>query len=78
MRPVAVLRLEDLLLRRARLGLWRPSRVPELLPQLRPLLTQQLGWDRRRWKREETELFSALEGWSVSGIRRLDHLVGDR
>ncbi|MGB6002604.1 MAG: hypothetical protein WBI00_19160, partial [Thermoanaerobaculia bacterium] len=72
----AVLHLEDLLLRRARVGLWSPARVPELLPLLRPLFAQQLGWDRRRWRREETQLQSALEGWSVAGIRRNDHLVG--
>ena len=73
----AVLHLEDLLLRRARVGLWSPARVPELLPPLRPLFAQQLGWDRRRWKREETQLQSALEGWSVAGIRRNDQLAGE-
>ncbi|TNF73040.1 MAG: hypothetical protein EP299_08875, partial [Acidobacteria bacterium] len=72
----AVLHLEDLLLRRARVGLWSPARVPELLPQLRLLFAQHLGWDRRRWKREETQLQSALEGWSVAGIRHHDHLAG--
>jgi glycerol-3-phosphate dehydrogenase len=71
----AVLHLEDLLLRRARVGLWNPARVPELLPLLRPLFAQQLGWNRHRWRREETQLQSALEGWSVAGIRRHDHLA---
>ena len=39
----AVLHLEDLLLRRVRLGMWDPETAVALLPALRPVLRRELG-----------------------------------
>ena len=66
----AVLRLEDLLLRRVRIGMWRPSAIDELLPGLEPLVREELGWDGPRWRGETEALHRALEGWTLAGIRR--------
>jgi glycerol-3-phosphate dehydrogenase len=64
----AVLRLEDLLLRRARVGLWEPALARELMPLLRPLFQQELGWDGARWEREEEACSAALSAWSPEGV----------
>jgi glycerol-3-phosphate dehydrogenase len=65
----AVLHLEDLLLRRARVGLWEPERARELVPFLRVLFTQELGWDNARWASEEAGFAQALEAWTPEGVR---------
>ncbi len=65
----AVLKLEDLLLRRARVGLWDPALARELVPLLRPLFQQHLGWDHQRWEREEQDFAVGLEAWSPEGVR---------
>ena len=65
----AVVRLEDLLLRRARIGVWQPRLARELAPRLRPLFEEELGWEAGRFERELESLPAALEGWSVEGIR---------
>ena len=65
----AVLRLEDLLLRRARVGLWEPALARELVPRLRPLFAEELGWERRRWATEEEACAAALEAWSPEGAQ---------
>ena len=65
----AVVRLEDLLLRRARIGVWQPHLARELAPRLRALFEEELGWEAGRFERELGELHAALEGWSVEGIR---------
>jgi glycerol-3-phosphate dehydrogenase len=65
----AVLHLEDLLLRRARVGLWEPERARELVPFLRLLFAQELGWDNARWASEEAGFAQALEAWSPEGVR---------
>ncbi len=65
----AVLHLDDLLLRRVRVGMWSPEVVPELLPRLRPLLRQELGWDTARWRRECAGLAGAMAGWTMAGVR---------
>lgn len=44
--------LDDLLLRRTRLGLLLRDGAQALLPQLRPLCTEELGWDDDRWQAE--------------------------
>lgn len=59
----AVLRLEDLLLRRVRLGTWRPEAAEALVPALAPLFAQELGWDARRWEREAEAFDVALGNW---------------
>ena len=64
----AVVRLEDLLLRRARVGLWRPDSVAELAPRLEALCRQELGWDGRRWQREAETCLDAVAAWSPSGV----------
>ena len=64
----AALHLDDLLLRRVRLGMWTPDRCRELLPALAPLVRAELDWDAARWDREAGALENALRGWSVEGI----------
>lgn len=65
----AVLRLEDLLLRRVRVGMWSPDLARELAPRLGSLLRKELGWGRRRWGEELEGFESALEGWTTAGVR---------
>ncbi len=64
----AVLHLEDLLLRRARLGLWQPGIVAGLLPALEPICRQELGWDGRRWQHESDRCLEAVGAWSPDGV----------
>ncbi len=49
----AVRHLDDLLLRRTRLGLVLPDACRALMPQIRAVCQPQLGWDDRRWGNEE-------------------------
>lgn len=65
----AVVRLEDLLLRRVRVGLWQPALAQQLVPRLRPLFQRELGWNHRRWDREVDAFAQALQGWSVAGVQ---------
>lgn len=64
-----VLRLEDLLLRRVRLGMWEPRQAAELLScrkteaALRKIFGEEMGWDEERWGREEEAFARALEAW---------------
>ena len=44
--------LDDLLLRRTRLGLLLPDGAQALLPQLQPLCMAELGWDEAHWRAE--------------------------
>lgn len=52
-RAEAVLHLDDLLLRRTRLGLLLPEGGAALLPQTRAICQAALGWDAARWQAEE-------------------------
>jgi len=63
-----VLHLEDLLMRRVRLGLWSPEMAKEMTACLRPLFEEARGWDHKRWQQEEEALDRALEGWSPQGV----------
>jgi glycerol-3-phosphate dehydrogenase len=63
----AVLHLDDLLLRRLRLGLWEPERARELAPWLGNLVREELSWDRRKWLDELDRFERALEGWAPRG-----------
>jgi glycerol-3-phosphate dehydrogenase len=65
----AVLHLEDLLLRRVRLGMWDPETAAVLPPALRPVLRRELGWSFKDWQREREQFHAALEGWTIAGIR---------
>ncbi|MCY1277740.1 hypothetical protein D9M70_264480 [compost metagenome] len=49
-----VLHLDDLLLRRTRLGLLLPRGACAELPRIRALCQPLLGWDDARWVQEET------------------------
>ncbi len=50
-----VLHLDDLLLRRTRLGLLLPEGACGVLPRIRALCQPLLGWDDARWMREEAD-----------------------
>ncbi|MGB7488974.1 MAG: hypothetical protein WBN62_01430, partial [Thermoanaerobaculia bacterium] len=63
-----VLHLEDLLLRRVRVGLWSPELAMELATHLQPLFEEAKGWDHDRWQQEEERLASALDAWSPRGV----------
>jgi glycerol-3-phosphate dehydrogenase len=65
----AVVRLEDLLLRRVRIGLWHPALARQIAPQLRPIFQQELGWDNARWEKEAETFDTALLGWSLQGVQ---------
>jgi glycerol-3-phosphate dehydrogenase len=58
-----VVHLEDLLLRRVRLGMWQPRRCLELAPALRPALRRAAGWSVRRWREELERLGRAVASW---------------
>lgn len=46
--------LDDLLLRRTRLGLVTEQGSVNILPVIRPILEQELGWDTDKWEKEKT------------------------
>lgn len=73
LRYAAVVHLEDLLLRRVRLGLWDPDAAVALLPRLRPLLRTEMGWKSARITVEEERCIAQLQGWTVAGIREIGH-----
>jgi len=50
----AVMHLDDLLLRRVRLGILLPEGAKALLPQIRAICQPELGWDDARWEAEES------------------------
>jgi glycerol-3-phosphate dehydrogenase len=52
-RAEGVVHLEDLLLRRVRLGLMLPEGGRALLPRIRAICQPELGWDDARWQAEE-------------------------
>ncbi|HJV86485.1 MAG TPA: glycerol-3-phosphate dehydrogenase/oxidase [Noviherbaspirillum sp.] len=52
-RSEAVLHLEDLLLRRTRVGLLLREGGAELLPRIRMICQAELGWDDARWANEQ-------------------------
>ena len=52
-RAEGVVHLEDLLLRRVRLGLLLPEGARALLPEVRRVCQPELGWDDGTWEREE-------------------------
>jgi len=65
----AVVHLEDLLLRRVRLGMWQPRRCLELAPRLRSPLRRVLGWNVARWRQELERLEAAVASWLPPGGR---------
>jgi len=61
-RAEAVLHLEDLLLRRTRLGLQLRHGGADLMPRIRAICQPELGWSSRRW---DTEQAAYLALWSA-------------
>jgi glycerol-3-phosphate dehydrogenase len=53
-RAEAVVHLEDLLLRRVRLGLLLPRGGLDRIKEIRAIAQPELGWDDQRWVEEET------------------------
>ena len=60
-----VVHLDDLLLRRVRLGLLLPDGGRAHLPAIRALCQAELGWSDERWEQEE-ETYLALVRTSYS------------
>jgi glycerol-3-phosphate dehydrogenase len=58
-RAEGVVHLDDLLLRRVRLGLLVKDGGQALLPRIRSICQSELGWDDARWKQEE-RVYKAL------------------
>jgi glycerol-3-phosphate dehydrogenase len=58
-----VVHLEDLLLRRVRLGMWEPRLCLGVAPRLRPLLRRVAGWTVGRWNAELVRLEGAVANW---------------
>jgi glycerol-3-phosphate dehydrogenase len=56
-RAEGVVHLDDLLLRRVRLGLLAPNGGLDLLPRIRGVVQPELGWEDDRWEREAGEYF---------------------
>ena len=64
----AVIRLSDLLLRRVRLGMWRPDQARTLAPALEAPVRELTGWSADRWDREAQGFETELEGWTLDGV----------
>ncbi len=58
-RAEGVIHLEDLLLRRTRLGLQLPRGGASLLPAIRAICQSELGWTEARWQ-QEADAYQAL------------------
>lgn len=69
LRHGAVVRLEDLLLRRTRIGMWSPALALDLAPRLAAVCREELGWDGARCERELDACDAALAAWRPAGIR---------
>jgi glycerol-3-phosphate dehydrogenase len=59
-REEGVVHLDDLLLRRVRLGLILPRGAADLLGRIRSIVQPELGWSDERWEQEET---AYLQTW---------------
>jgi glycerol-3-phosphate dehydrogenase len=58
-----VVHLDDLMLRRSRLGLIVAQGARALLPRIQPVCQQELGWSEERWRDEEKRY---LDLWSAN------------
>ncbi len=56
-----VARLDDLMLRRVRVGNTRPAGARELLPQIRALCQSRLAWNDARWTEEAARYLDIVE-----------------
>ena len=57
-RAEGVTHLEDLMLRRSRLGVLLPAGGAHVLPAVRARAQPELGWSDARWQAEETAYFA--------------------
>jgi len=57
-RAEGVVHLDDLLLRRVRLGLLAHNGGTDLLPKIRPIIQPELGWSNARWETEASQYVS--------------------
>ena len=64
LRHGAVTHLEDLLLRRVRLGMWSPEAALDVAWRLRMIFQRELGWSFGRWSEELERFEEALEAWT--------------
>lgn len=60
-RQEQVVHLEDLLLRRTRLGILLPEGAREILPAIRTVCQPELGWEDARWQAEEQAYLALYE-----------------
>ncbi|MGB4873005.1 MAG: glycerol-3-phosphate dehydrogenase C-terminal domain-containing protein [Candidatus Promineifilaceae bacterium] len=61
-RAEAVSHLDDLLLRRVRLGILLPEGGAALLPRIRTICQAELGWDDGRWQSEQAGYVALVRG----------------
>ncbi len=64
----AVLHVEDLLLRRVRIGMWDPEAARGVAWRLRMVFQRELGWSFGRWGEELEQFEEALEAWTPQGV----------
>lgn len=60
-RAEGVVHLDDLLLRRVRLGLVLPHGAASLLPQIRQICQPELGWNDEQWQAEEAAYHALIQ-----------------
>jgi len=63
MRFGAVVHLDDLLLRRVRVGMWQPKACLALAPRLRRIVRPLAGWGFARWRSELERLRAKVANW---------------
>lgn len=57
-RHEAVVHLDDLLLRRTRVGLILPNGGEKIMDFIKPIIIEELGWDDKKWNKEVDRYFS--------------------
>ncbi len=62
-REEGVVHLEDLLLRRVRLGLLLPQGGRDLLPRIRSVVQIELGWSDEQWQQEEATYLKTWQSY---------------
>lgn len=67
-----VLHLTDLLLRRVRIGMWRPDLARELVPRLRKTMCRELGWSHQRWNAEVERYAASAQAWAPEGVQEAE------
>jgi glycerol-3-phosphate dehydrogenase len=60
-RAESVVHLDDLLLRRTRLGILLPHGGAEFLPRIRAICQPELGWDNGRWEQEQAAYLALID-----------------